>query len=507
MPAPQIAARLKGDDYQARFFWYLAIQLLIPGSNIKSVSLEYDAATHVDDVAVFYKPPDRSDWGGYQEAEFYQVKYHVDHSNGYSADVMMDPTFINSPKDSLLQRFYKAYTAQRIHFSTFTLNLVSNWTWYEDDLLAKSIRDGCQLPKAFFVSSKKSKLGIVREKWIEHLGIDDATFLDFCQKLRFNLNYFSNSGLNKALSDRLQNAGLIPLDHQSLISPYDDLGRKIIVNQKLDFDKDSLLKLCKAEGLVSGDPIARTVRTIGIRSFTRFAENLEIETDSCISIDDRFEGRFPKGGESWINIANLVEGYLNTQLHQLGLSDNKLILDCHSSLSFLAGNLATHRSQVYPAGPRPLQEMFKPQRIDIVPSDSLWKISIQKITDGACNLAVAVSVSNQIDKHVVDYLHENQNDIGTLLILENASGTGSTSVRDANHAWALAISLIQEIRKYQISGYRTLLFICAPNFLTFYIGQLSRPLGKITLFEYDLDIQDHGTYFESFSIPLPKDTE
>ncbi|PKO03505.1 MAG: hypothetical protein CVU43_02460 [Chloroflexi bacterium HGW-Chloroflexi-5] len=507
MPAQQIAARFKGDDYQSRFFWYLAIQLLLPDSNIKSVSIEYDASPHVDDVAVFFKPPVSSDWGEYHEADFYQVKYHVNHDKSYSADAMIDPGFINSKESSMLQRFYKAYINQRTHFSNFTLNLVSNWSWQGEDVLARSITDQFKLPDLFFHSSEKSELGKIRKKWIDHLNVDEATFVDFCQKLRFCLNYFNNPWLNQALSDRLQNAGLIPLDPHTLNNPYDDLARKLIVHQHLDFDKDSLFKLFKSEGLVRGDPTVRTVRTIGIRSFTRFAENLEVETDSCISLDDRFEGRFPKDGETWNNIGILVRDYFVSQLTELGQQVNKLILDCHVSLSFLAGYLATSRSQVFPVGPRPLQAIFIPQRNTTALSDSPWKISIQSITLGAPNLAVAVSVSNQIDKHVVNFLHENQNDIGTLLILENASGTGSTSVRDADHAWALASSLIQEVRKYQAHGHRTLLFICAPNFLTFYIGQLSRPLGKITLFEYDLDIQDHGTYFESFSIPLPKVVE
>ncbi|MHB8087291.1 MAG: SAVED domain-containing protein, partial [Anaerolineaceae bacterium] len=279
-------------------------------------------------------------------------------------------------------------------------------------------------------------------------------------------------------------------------------ARKLIVYQKLNFDRESLLKLFKDEGLFREEPLVRTVRTMGIRSFTRFAENLEAETDSCISVDDKFENRFPKDGESWNTIGAMIKDYSNSQINQLGTCENKLILDCHSSFSFLAGYVFTHRSHIFPAGPRPFQEMIKPQRDYSVTSDSFWKTSLISLTDDEIDLAVAVSVSNQIDKQVIDYLNNNQTNIGKLLILENASGTGATSVKDAEHAWSLASTLIQEVRKYQISGHQTMLFISAPNFLTFFIGQLSHPLGNLTLFEYDFDNQYHGTYFPSFSIPL-----
>lgn len=153
MAKKQIAARLSGDDYQARFFWYMAAQLLFVDSNVERVSIEFDEATHVDDVAVFYKQPNKSDWGIQPEVDFFQVKYHVDQRDSYTVDNMIDASFINSPSKSLLQHFFEAYNDLRRTYSRFTLNLVSNWIWRGDDHLATSIRDGGTLPDILFTAT------------------------------------------------------------------------------------------------------------------------------------------------------------------------------------------------------------------------------------------------------------------------------------------------------------------------------------------------------------------
>jgi len=48
MAQSQIAARISGDDYQARFFWYQAAQLLYADSRTEKVIIEHDEACHID---------------------------------------------------------------------------------------------------------------------------------------------------------------------------------------------------------------------------------------------------------------------------------------------------------------------------------------------------------------------------------------------------------------------------------------------------------------------------
>lgn len=504
MARKQIAARLDGDDYQARFFWYLAAQLLFVDSNVERICIEFDEATHVDDVALFYKPPDDSDLGIQPEADFYQVKYHVNHRNSYTADNMIDASFIDSPSTSLLQKFFKAYNDLKKTYSWFTLNLVSNWIWRGDDQLALSIRDGGTLPDEFFNVNERTNLGRIRKQWREHLQTDDKTFHDFGRRLQFNLNYFNNKNLNCALSDRLIRAGLRPLDPSSISSPYDDLARKFIQNGRTAFDKASLLDECKREGLVQSNPIPRGEKAIGIRSFVRFAENIGIETDGFVCVSNQFDGRYARYDSSWMQAASLIRDFIESKHQELNRVEHKILLDCHSSLALLAGYLITSRAPVYPAGPRPKQEPYKPTTQKCVPESDLWKEKIFLVNNSASYLAVVVSVTYQIDRQVLEYIDKKRDDVSNLLILEPSEGTGPSSVKDANQALAMSQTLIQIVRRYQNNHQRILFFISAPNFLSYFIGQHCHSLGDLTLFEYDFDGPEPKTYRESISIPIPR---
>jgi hypothetical protein len=504
MASKQIGARMSGDDYQARFFWYMAAQLLLSDSNVERVNLEFDKAPHVDDVAVFYKLPGKSDWGRFTEVEFYQVKYHVDQRLAYTSDTLIDPLFIHSEKESLLLRFFNTYKALKDKYSWFTLNLVSNWIWGGDDAFAKSIRDNGALPDKFFTSPEGSVFGKVRRQWTDYLQTDAETFEDFAKRLRLKLNYFGNTALNDALSDRLRLAGLKPLDPYSMISPYDDLARKLVQSGTLELDKDTLLEICQRERLVQGHPVTRSTRTIGIRSFIRFAENLGIETDSFVCVADQFDGRFPREGSSWILATETIRGFIDSLLPQLSQVDHKILLDCHSSFAFLAGYQMTHRARVYPSGPRFGIELYKPSRKGTLATEHLWNSRLESVVDGAPNLAVVVSVANQAERQVIEYLEKSRKEVGRLLILEPISGTGATSIANADQAWCMACSLTQIVRRYQVCGQRTLIFISAPNFLTFFIGQQSQSLGRLTLFEYGMDNPEAMTYLESIELPFPK---
>ncbi|MCA9630366.1 MAG: hypothetical protein KC766_22000, partial [Myxococcales bacterium] len=140
MAQKQIAARLLGDDYQARFFWYQASQLLFADTVVTRVKLEDGDAPYVDDVTVTYRAPGRRDEARDCAADFFQVKFHVDQTQAYSADGLADPALIGSAAKSLLQRFFHAFTGLRDTHPWFSLGLVSNWAWAGDDDLAKAIR-------------------------------------------------------------------------------------------------------------------------------------------------------------------------------------------------------------------------------------------------------------------------------------------------------------------------------------------------------------------------------
>ncbi|WP_338140987.1 dsDNA nuclease domain-containing protein, partial [Candidatus Entotheonella palauensis] len=76
--ANQVAARLKGDDYQYLYAWQFVLELKMPRWKVRLVTIEDALAGSVDDVTVQHEP-------GSEMADcFYQVKYHVDQRNAYS---------------------------------------------------------------------------------------------------------------------------------------------------------------------------------------------------------------------------------------------------------------------------------------------------------------------------------------------------------------------------------------------------------------------------------------
>lgn len=501
MAQRQIAARISGDDYQARFFWYQAAQLLYADSRIEKVIIEHDEACHIDDIAVYFKAPGRRDSAHDSAADFFQVKYHVDQKRSYSAKMMLDPTIIGSTAKSLLQRFFEAYLALKGSIPWFTLNLVSNWIWESNDNLAKSIRDSGALPDEFFCASNKSQLGKIRDAWTDHLGTDTATFSEFGRRLRLKLNYFGNNDLNSALSDRLFRAGLVPIDSGCLVCPYDDLARKLIVSGSTSFDTASLLSLCNRENLIQNPAAPRSVRTIGVRSFLPFAESMENETDAFVCVSENFDGRHARSDNSW-GIASLsIKKFIDSQRGLIN-KDHKVLLDCHPSLALLTGYMITSRAPAYPAGQRPKQDIQKPSAHIGTSSKDLWIQKATSVLADSSNLAVIISVTHQIAPDVHSFIREQKFDSVSILELTPATGIGPSSVKDADHALGLATSLIQIIRDYKINGKRTQIFMSAPNFLTFFIGQQMRAIGDVDLYEYDFDGPEPRAYRPSISFPI-----
>ena len=250
MALSQVAARVDGDVFQGRFFWYEACALLSPSKKVIKVAFEHDEASGADDIAVFFEPPGVRDGIYHSEADFFQCKYHVDQRDCYSSEAFIDPTFISpKSKSSLLQRLHGAHRRLRQGYGCFRLHFVSNWTWRPDDPIATSISEGDgSLPEAFFRQAPNAALGPVRKSWRRHLGIDESEFLDFARTLRFGLNHFGRQRFLESLNDRLENCGLMPVPADQLTNPYDSLYTRFLLSKQNEFDRDGLLEICRAEG-------------------------------------------------------------------------------------------------------------------------------------------------------------------------------------------------------------------------------------------------------------------
>ncbi len=496
---------MKGDNYQGRFFWYHAAGLLFQDSHVERVVIEHDTVSGVDDVVVYYKGTGILDSNTRCTAQYFQVKYHVDHRDAYSSDAMIDPGFINA-KTSLLKRFYDAFLAEREKHPGLVLALVSNWTWRSEDVLATAIRD-CDgtLPDAFFSRGPKSALGMIREKWKSAVNASDDEFEDFARRLRLKLNYFSRSDLLRSLSDRLYRAGLRPIDEAKQVVPYDDLATKFVTSGPRDFNASTLRSICAAEGLVIAEPQTRDPRAIGIRSFMRFAEHLEDECDRFVCLAQYFDGRSIRDRQLWGDrVLPALHEFLSTEA--LRQAEHHVLLECHLSVAYAAGYIL-HRASgasVYPLQKGRARAVWKPA-VSPPPefAHAQWMVERAEQPDGRGGLVLAVSVTHDVHADVNRHLHSAGVSPRVFLHLRPLSGVGASSVQGADHAAALAEQLQQLVMKERrrIDEPVSLhLFAAAPNGFMYFLGQLGRALDPAVLYEYDFD--GHSGYSQSFTLPL-----
>ena len=123
-----VIARQQGDDYQAKFFWYTACKLYLQNSTAVKVAWEYNDSPGFDDVSIYYNPAILDKTTGLEiHSEFFQVKFHVDHSKGFTCDALMDPAFIGNTTESLLQRLHKNLKKDPVTFNRSKFYIINTW--------------------------------------------------------------------------------------------------------------------------------------------------------------------------------------------------------------------------------------------------------------------------------------------------------------------------------------------------------------------------------------------
>lgn len=504
MALDSVGARVEGDVFQGLFFWREAARLLIDGSAVVRVDLEHDEADGVDDVAVFYTPPGVEAGGFLATADYYQLKYHVDQRSEYSSEAIIDPDFIGA-KRSLLQRFHGAYQRIRPEHAGFRLHLASNWRWGDDDPLGKSLRefDGA-LPEQFFSSSTNSRVGRIRERWRQHLRVSPNDFDTFSRCLRFQTDHFGRRFFREGVHDRLARAGLrLPPDNRAS-SPYESLVQRFLIDKRASFGRDEFRRLCELEGLIANARAeSRRSRTIGVRSFLRFAEDLDDDAGTVVSVVDKFSGRHPADATSWPAAAFAVEqGLSSSSLHkQLRANEHEVMLECHGSLALLAGYQLSRNSGalVYPVQ-KPGRVVWKPGAPYVGP---LWTRDELALDPAAHDVVVTLSITHDVRRDVDAYVRAAGIDAVARIDLSPAKGPGPAAVEGADHAATLAAAVVDEMQRARPARTAVVhLFAAVPNSILFFLGQHREALGRMQIYEFDFSLERDGSYAASIAIPL-----
>ncbi|WP_185805425.1 SAVED domain-containing protein [Bacillus canaveralius] len=507
--AGSIKARNLGDEYQALFFWLKVCEMISDYSNISSISFESSEIKSLDDVVIKYKEPVRDRKGQLILAEYYQVKFHMDYRGHITVDNLMDPKFINASKYSFLQKVKEAHDILNASDKLGNAMFVTPWAIHPDDELAKlkliDALDGSFRMENLFDGKQKSNASKLRKRLREHLGITDDTHLEnVLSRIRIWSNFQSIEILSRMINSQLISVGLKPFDFTQRSNPYISLLRRLFEEGKVEFFRDQLIQICKDEGLWQGNNIMlKEELPVGIRSFYRKAENMESETSSMVCLLDYFNGRYLKDEYDWNkNVKDSINNFVNRDLIE-GKS-YRIYLDTHSSLAFTAGHFLDPKSGVSAV---PIQkglkgrDIWRPESKTSIEIDTMWQFDQEIINQNGQNVVIIIEITHAAYADVKRYIDENQMSVKSVFRFYFKIGTSYNVIQDGFHAMQLANEISKVLngqeKEDRIKHYH--FFGSGPNGFWFFLGQLSRSFGNLSLYEHDFEI----TKDYMLSIQLP----
>ena len=329
------------------------------------------------------------------------------------------------------------------------------------------------------------------------------------KKIKFKILFFDINILEKIVRDSLHRyisdkKLLLNFDQIRFIASatvYDQMISSTHGNgiDRKTFDEDLKNRILLVAKNYSPERIS-----IGIKSFTRGALNLEDETTKCLSLLDKFEGRNIKDGYDWnSDIYEVMEEFLLTN------TSNKyayqIFLETHSSIAFAAGRILDSKSGI---NVFPIQKSATNghKLWDVKPSYKRdyynWDISHEILDNNQADSVLILNITHHIYNDVVRYIKEKKLPIGRIINCKlNGVGATNFSIEDGNHASILANSIYNAIgQRTPVERRATLhIFASAPSAFMFFLGQNSRGFGKCILYEYDFEQRDSCSYSKSIN--------
>lgn len=499
------AARLKGDDYHAHFFFYKATEMLSKESAVVKIGLTCGEAKALDDVVVYYRD-------GYSlgsnplAADHYQVKFHV-RGGSFGYEDLVNPKFINASSVSLLQRVRDAQAKLAPLGTERRFYLYSPWNIAHKDPLQQLILNDQGEIDLDLLASKgpRSKVGKLRQCWMDHLDIDKVEKLQLIvSPLRIQQGV-TDFTLLSMLNRVLLHLGLEQIDHSVGWNPYDDLFRKLIENRTTEFTKDQFKALLTQSNLLvpAKQKAALETKKISLRSFQGRAEDVPNTSDDWLCLLDRFKDRTLLEGKEWNkDVAQPAIQFISGSLDST--KENIIRLECHASIAFAAG-YAIRKSresisllQYTRGGIQSWSVTSDLSAIDIAKDLATETLPLK---DDSTDVCVCIGLTHSIRDAVCSYVQTSNVPLQTCYNFEPKDGPGSLTIQSGNHAFAIAEKITADLRSERIQGC-VHIFIAAPNAFTFYLGSLARSLGKVQLYEHYFEAETTNLYTPSISFPL-----
>jgi hypothetical protein len=500
-----VSAIQLGFDYQFVWFWIQACRLFHPSSKVLKVTLEGSRVKSFDDIVVHYSQPVADERNDSCKADYFQVKFHVDHSGMLRWEAFMDPGFINAEKFSLLQKLQTVQKQYAPNGYGVRFYLITNWPIDPKNLLAKLVSN--QGGEIRFNELHNERMRILREKWKNHLNLTSDEELDgVLRPLRIHIaNTLSNE--RATLNSHLINAGLQPPDPGRVVSPYEDLARKCLERGENEFTKERIYEICSREGLLKPptQPIKNDPILLGIRSRMNWAEYLEDKTSHLLCLVHYFDNRLIRDTSLWHEaIYPELDTFLRS--HVRGEQSFHLQMEAHSTIAFSAGYcLAKSGSDVAPLQRTQSNlQAWKPSSPPLPRIPYGWSFSSIEGLGSGEDIAIAISANYNITSDVTAYVRNSLPQVSRLVACTLGEQVGSASILDANHALSLAESLVSWLRTnrtYEERCQKLHIFAAAPNGFLFFLGKLALSLGRLQLYEFEFGGSDPAAYYPSLAFP------
>lgn len=186
----------------------------------------------------------------------------------------------------------------------------------------------------------------------------------------------------------------------------------------------------------------------------------------------------------------------------------RLVLDAHTTLAFAAGTVLNIKAgKAIELEQRTLsRDAWSADDREPDPGWPNWTFETETLNQDGPDSVLAISVTHDVSKDVREYVAKAIPTVSTLDIARIGPRLGSTAVKCGRHAFDLAEALVAHTRKTKMRGEnlrRLHLFYAGPNALMFYLGQRQPLLGPLTVYEYDFEGTQGGSYCPSLSLPMP----
>lgn len=292
--------------------------------------------------------------------------------------------------------------------------------------------------------------------------------------------------------------------HEEVRRPSSTLANRA-VHDKLDFLVERMKVLLSAREAGRKDREAGSI-AIGVRSFTRWAEEMETETDCLLRLEGHFDGRRIRDPELWRSaVYPEIEHFLMGNMKEQ--KPYHLHLSAHVSIAFVCGYVLDPKSNVdvapvqrTPSGP----ELWRPDFGETSVREEIWDFRPVSLNRTGKDVAVAIGATHPVLDDVRAYVDRELTRVGHILSFTVLPRPAHAAVKGGTHGWRLAEELAQEIRIGRTAVERGAVlhvFAAAPVGLMFFLGRLSQGFGRCILYEYDLESDVADAYSPSLAFP------